>query len=253
MRKILVFQHVAHEILGTLNPLLKEKGFRVRYVNFERTPDFQPSLEKYNGLIVLGGYMGVYEADKYKHIKVEMQLIESALKKNIPILGICLGAQMLAHALGSDVRKSPQKEMGWYDVHLTDDGSKDPLFNHFKKSEKIFQMHGDTFDIPKGSTHLAYSEICQGQAFRYGDKAYGLQFHLEVDQAMVLRWLKVPANQRQMAESGDIKVENIETDTVKYIDHSLALSRETFSKFIDIFGLPERPELLGSGHGKSKF
>jgi len=249
MRKILVFQHVANVILGTLNPLLKEKRFRVRYVNFERTPDFQPSLDKYNGLIILGGYMGVYEADKYKHIKVEMQLIESALKKEIPILGICLGAQMLAHALGSDVRKSPKKEMGWYDVHLTNEGQQDPLFNHFQKREKIFQMHGDTFDIPKSATHLAYSEICQAQAFRYNDKAYGLQFHLEVDQAMVTRWLKAPANQKLM-ESENITAETIETDTAKYMEHSLNLSQQTFGKFIDIFGLPERSTFLGSGHGK---
>ena len=72
MRKVLVFQHVAHEILGTLNPLLKQRGFRVRYVNFERNPFEQPTIEKYNGLIVLGGYMGVYEAEKYTHIKVEL-------------------------------------------------------------------------------------------------------------------------------------------------------------------------------------
>ncbi len=90
MRKIIVFQHVAHEILGTLNPLLKSKGFRVRYINFDRNPEETPSLEKYNGLIVLGGNMGVYEAEKYTHIKVELKLIEQALSKNIPILGICV-------------------------------------------------------------------------------------------------------------------------------------------------------------------
>lgn len=253
MRKVLVFQHVAHEILGTLNPLLKEKGFRVRYVNFERTPDAQPTLEKYNGLIVLGGHMGVYEADKYTHIKVEMQLIEQALKKNVPILGICLGAQLLAHVLGADVRKSPEKEIGWYDVHLTEAGSTDALLSHFKKKEKVLQMHGDTFDVPKGSTHLAYSEICAGQAFRYGAKAYGLQFHLEVDQAMIQRWLKVPANQRDLASSeGRFSVEKIEADTQSHITHSLTLSRQTFEKFIEIFELPERGELLGSGHGKPR-
>ena len=253
MRKILVFQHVAHEILGTLNPLLKEKGFRVRYVNFERTPDAEPSLEKYNGLVVLGGYMGVYEADKYTHIRVEMKLIEEALKKNIPILGICLGSQMLAHALGARVYKSPEKEIGWYDVMMTEAGAKDPLFSHFKKRETIFQMHGDTFKIPAGAVHLAYSEACEGQAFRFGDRAYGIQFHLEVDQAMIQRWLRVPANQKDLDDSnGKFTAEKIEADTKRHIAHSLALSRETFSKFIEIFGLPERPELLGSGHGKPK-
>lgn len=92
MRKVLVFQHVSNEILGTLNPLLKSRGMRIRYINFDRSPDEAPSVDRYSGLVILGGHMGVYEADKYTHIKVEMQLIEKALKKNIPILGICLGS-----------------------------------------------------------------------------------------------------------------------------------------------------------------
>jgi GMP synthase (glutamine-hydrolysing) len=253
VRKVLVFQHVAHEILGTLNPLLKEKWLRVRYVNFERTPDEKPSLDKYNGLIVLGGYMGVYESHKYTHIKVEMRLIEQALKKNIPVLGICLGSQMLAHALGADVRKSREKEIGWCDVHLTEAGAVDPCFAHFKKTEKIFQLHGDTFDVPKAAVHLASSKICAGQAFRYGEKAYGLQFHLEVDQPMIKRWLRIPANKKELESSnGQYTAEAIEADTAKYIAHSVELSQQTFARFIDLFGLPERPERLGSEHGKPR-
>src|SRR4051812_48048413 len=139
MRKILVFQHVAHEILGTLNPLLKKEKFRVRYVNFKREPEAAPSVDRYNGLIILGGYMGVYEADRHKHIKFEMQAIEKALKKNIPVLGICLGAQILAHVLGAHVRKHTQKEIGWCDVQLTENGKKDSLLKHFKGTEKLFQ------------------------------------------------------------------------------------------------------------------
>ena len=253
MRKVIVFQHVAHEILGTLNPLLKQQGFRVRYINFEREPDAAPSLDKYNGLIVLGGYMGVYEAEAYKHIKVEMALIEQALKRNIPVLGICLGAQMLAHALGADVRKSRDKEIGWCDVEVTKSGTSDPLFEHFQKTEKIFQLHGDTFDIPKGAEHLATSKICPSQAFRYGEKAYGLQFHLEVDQAMIQRWLKVPANLKELQESsGQLTADQILADTETYISLSLQLSEVTFRRFIKLFNLKERPELVGSGHGKPK-
>lgn len=252
MRKVLVFQHVAHEILGTLNPLLKRQGLRIRYVNFDRSPDERPTLEKYNGLVVLGGHMGVYEADKYTHIKVEMQMIEEALKKGIPVLGICLGAQILAHVLGADVRRSPEKEIGWCDINLTDEGAKDPLLSHFQKTEKIFQLHGDTFDIPKQAVHLASSSVCHGQAFRYGENVYGLQFHLEVDQAMILRWLEHPANQKDIESlQGKISAEQIRAETEKRIQHSIELSQKTFSKFIDLFHLPERPELLGSGHGKS--
>jgi GMP synthase (glutamine-hydrolysing) len=250
MRKVLVFQHVAHKILGTLNPTLKDQGLRIRYVNFERNPEEAPTIEKYNGLIVLGGHMGVYEAEKYKHINVEMQLIEEALKKNIPILGICLGAQMLANVLGAEVRQSTKKEIGWYDINLTEQGLKDPVLSHFQQTEKIFQLHGDTFDIPKTAVHLASSELFRGQAFRYGEKVYGLQFHLEVDQAMIHRWLDNKKNQHEIANAnGKLSIEQIRLETEQYISHSMDLSRQTFSKFIKLFALRERPILLGSDDG----
>jgi len=246
MRKVLVFQHVAHKILGTLNPTLKKNGLNMRYVNFEREPNAHPSVERYNGLIILGGHMGVYEADKYKHIKLEAKLIEDALKKDIPILGICLGSQILAHVLGSPVRKHEEKEIGWHDIYLTEKGQKDPLFNHFKQREKVFQLHGDTFDIPSSCVHLAESKVCPAQAFRYGDKVYGLQFHLEVDEPMILRWLDHPNNKRDIEESGKYSIEQIREETKDHIDLSMELSKKTFSNFIDLFGLPPRPIRLGS-------
>lgn len=250
MRKVLVFQHVAHKILGTLNPTLKERGLNIRYINYERTPDEHPSVQKYNGLIILGGHMGVYEADSYKHIKVEMQVIEEALKKNIPILGICLGAQLLAHVLGADVRKNKEKEVGWCDIDLTEEGKKDNLLSHFAPTEKIFQLHGDTFDIPKTAIHLASSDLCNGQAFRYGEKVYGLQFHLEADQAMIQRWLDNPRNQEEIFGSSDkFSTEKIRTETEKYIERSMNLSEQTFGKFIDLFALKERAITLKSDHG----
>lgn len=250
MRKVIVFQHVAHSILGTLNPSLKKNGLRIKYVNFERDPEALPTLEKYNGLIILGGHMGVYEADKYTHIKTEMKLIEEALKKEIPILGICLGAQLLAHVLGSPVRKHTQKEVGWSDITLTEEGKKDSLLQHFSSTEKIFQLHGDTFDIPQSAVHLAQSEICSSQAFRYGDKAYGLQFHLEADAAMIDRWMKNPRAQQELFKEENCSMDAIRADTEKYIIHSMKLARLTFSEFIKLFNLKERPLLLGSGHGK---
>jgi len=253
MRKVVVFQHVSNEILGTLNPLLKLRGLRIRYVNFERNPEEQPSMDRYNGVIVLGGHMGVYEAEKYTHIKTEMKLLEKALAKGVPVLGICLGAQILAHVLGAEVRKSPEKEIGWCDVHLTDQGQKDPLLSHFQKKEKIFQLHGDTFDIPKSAEHLAFSDACQGQAFRYGTNAYGLQFHLEVDKAMIQRWLQVPANLQDLLNSnGKFSAEKIQQDTEQHLAHSVQLSEQTFGEFINLFKMKDRPVLLDSGHGKPR-
>src|SRR3954467_10042303 len=126
MRKIMVLQHVPHEILGTLNPLLKAKGFRIRYINFGRHPDLQPTLERYSGLIVLGGPMSVNDRHHHGHLKTEMILIEEALKKEIPVLGICLGAQLVAHVLGAPVQRAREKELGWYKISLTKEGHKDP-------------------------------------------------------------------------------------------------------------------------------
>jgi GMP synthase (glutamine-hydrolysing) len=252
MRNILVLQHVAHEILGTLNPLLKQHGFRIRYVNFGRDPDARPSLEGYNGLIVLGGPMGVYEADKHGHIQIELQLIEEALKKEIPIMGICLGAQLLAKALSSEVKPHHTKEIGWHEVTFTPAGQKDAVFQNFAPTEKIFQMHGDTFDVPKSAEHLAYSSLCAAQAFRYGQKAYGLQFHLEVDEAMIQRWLKIEQNKKDLLACAPLTEADILRDTQKHIGRSLKLSQEAFTQFIKLFNLPERKMRLGSEHAKPK-
>ena len=127
MRKLLVCQHVPHEILGTLNPLLKRAGFRIRYVNFGRHPDAQPDLDGYAGLIVLGGPMSAYDDQRLPHLAVEMKLIEAALQRNLPVLGICLGAQLIARTLGARVYANHIKEIGWYDVSPTDAAESDPL------------------------------------------------------------------------------------------------------------------------------
>jgi len=245
----MVFQHVGHEPLGTLDPLLKAAALRIRYVNFAREPDSKPSLDSYDGLIVLGGPMGVYEAHQHPHLITEMRLIEAALKKKIPVLGICLGAQLLAHVLGGDVRKGPAWEFGWCEVEVTEAGRRDKLFAGYQPREKVFQIHQDHFTVPKDAVHLASSKACPGQAFCYNGLAYGLQFHLEVDQAMILRWLHRGENTK-LIEQEKTSFAALEAATQENITRSLDLSHETFSRFIDLFQLPERVEILGSDHGR---
>lgn len=247
MRRMMIFQHVGHEPLGTLNPMLKAAGFRIRYVNFGRAPSAEPSIEGYNGLVVLGGPMGVYESKRYTHLTHEMRQIEYAFKLDIPVLGICLGAQLIAEVLGGRVRKAPEWELGWYGLHLTDQGKQHKLFGPTWRKEKIFQIHQDTFDIPTSATHLAYSDLYPGQVFCYGDKVFGLQFHLEVDHAMIKRWLVRPENQKIIYEShGHFDERRLEEDTQNLITRSLELSAHTFGQFIDLFQLPDRPLILGS-------
>jgi GMP synthase (glutamine-hydrolysing) len=247
LRKLLVCQHVAYEILGTLNPLLKEAGFRIRYVNFGRHPHAKPRLDGYYGLVVLGGPMSVRQMDEYPHLATEIALVREAVERRLPVLGICLGAQLVAKALGAEVRANDEKEIGWYDVSLTTAGRQDPLLQHFSQTERIFQWHGDILDIPEGATHLAESTACSSQAFRYGDNVYGFQFHLEVDAAMIGRWLEVPIHRAELeALAGRINPADIERETPQNIEQSMRLSDAVFREFIRLFGLGPKRRMLPS-------
>ena len=247
MKKLLVFQHVPHEILGTLNPLLKGAGFRIRYVNFGRHPDAQPTIDGYHGLVVLGGPMSVNDSDRLPHLATEMKLIEEAMKRNLPVLGICLGAQLIAKTLGARVYPNQEKEIGWYDVTTTSEAGSDLVFSQFQGTEKIFQWHGETFDIPHSASHLASSPLCRNQAFRYGSNVYGLQFHLEVDEPMIHRWLKVPENRQEIATlNGDIDPDRVHAETPQYISRLHELSNHTFGAFINLFGIQKTRQRLFS-------
>jgi GMP synthase (glutamine-hydrolysing) len=247
MRRLLVFQHVSFEILGTLHPLLKARGFRIRYANFGRHPDAHPEVTRYNGLVVLGGPMNVDDLKRHPHLAVEVELIRQAIDQGLPVLGICLGAQLIAKALNAPVYANRIKEIGWYDVCPTPAAKDDPLFGDFSEVEKIFQWHGDTFELPAGAVHLAASRTCPRQAFRYGATVYGLQFHLEVDEPLIERWLTVPEHCAELAEGrGRIDPEVIRRETTLYIHRSRCLSDQVFGRFIDLFNLPTKRAALRS-------
>lgn len=241
MKKLLVFQHVAHELLGTLSPLLKRAGFRIRYVSFARHPDARPSLDGYDGLVILGGPMSANDTGLLPHLTVEMNLIEEALRRNLPVLGICLGAQLIAKTLGAAVYPNRQKEIGWYKVSPTDHAQRDPLLSAFAETEMIFQWHGETFDIPKSTHHLAFSSLCANQAFRYGANVYGFQFHLEVDEPMIHRWLRVTENRKEIASLGATNTpERIHSQTPAHIERLTQLSERVFGEFINLFGIDKK-------------
>lgn len=252
MRKVIVFKHVAQENLGQILPVLKREAFRIRYVNFQREPEAWPSMERYQGLIVLGGWMGVYEMDSYPHLKAECKLVEEALKRGIPILGICLGSQILAHVLGATVRRHSERETGWCEIHTSKEGQADPMLQHFGEKSTVFQMHGDTFDLPAGASLLARSEKCESQAFRYGERAYGLQFHLEVNQAMIQRFLENAENQTELLEfAGPHTLRDLKENTPIHLPHSQRMAEKSFAYYLSLFQLPERSKLTRTiGHGK---
>ena len=182
--------------------------------------------------------MSVYQDHRFPHLTTEMKLIEDAMQRNLPVLGICLGAQLIAKTLGADVYPGKQKEIGWYDLNSTPGTARNSILKPLRETEKVFQWHGDTFDIPAGAIHLAASPLCVNQAFRYGDKVYGLQFHLEVDEAMILRWLKVPENRDEIAKlPGDVTPDHIHAATARHIARLHELSDQTFGEFIALLGL----------------
>ena len=143
------------------------------------------AIDGYNALIILGGPASVYENHQY--LRDEEKLIQNAIAKKIPTLGICLGSQLLAKAAGAKVYKGSRKEIGWYPVEITNDGM-DDMFKGLKKNITVFQWHGDTYDLPKNAVALASSELYPVQAFKVGS-AVGIQFHLEVSKDMVMDWI----------------------------------------------------------------
>jgi GMP synthase (glutamine-hydrolysing) len=163
------------------------------------------------------------------------------VERELPVLGICLGAQLIARALGAEVRAAPEKEIGWYDVTVTAAGRDDPVLGQLAPCEKIFQWHGDTFDLPSGAVHLASSAACAHQAFRYGDRIYALQFHLEVDEPLIERWLSVPVHRAELeALGGRIDPDTIRRETHAHIAQARALSDRTFAAFATLLGAQRR-------------
>jgi len=182
VKRVLVLQHEAFEGPGTLGEALS--GCELRVVcTFAGDP--VPARLAEDGLVVLGGGMGVYEADRHPHLREEMSLLQDAVRSGRPVLGICLGSQLLAAALGAQVAKAPRKEIGWFEVDLLPGAADDALFAGASAPFAAFHWHGDAFALPAGAVPLAATAMTPLQAFRAGPRAWGIQFHLETDRQVL--------------------------------------------------------------------
>lgn len=194
--KILTFRHVPFEGLGHIAPLLAARDIGCEYADLYLHDGPDPDIGAYDGLIFLGGPMSAN--DPLPYLDRERALITRAAERGQPILGICLGSQLIARSLGADVHRNREKEIGWFDIHFTDAAAKDVLFGGIPGPETVFHWHGDTWELPPGAALLASSQACANQAFRSGNNIYGLQFHLEVTPEMIADW------QAQDANCGDV-------------------------------------------------
>ncbi len=228
MSKVWVLQHTQPETLGTIQDALTAESITAEYVRaFEGQPVPQRMGEAV-GLVVMGGPMGVYEQAQYPYLIDEIHLIEDALKAGMPVIGVCLGSQLLASALGAEVVSSGRKEIGWHTVTLADGASTDPLLAGVPPSFTGFHWHGDVFDLPRDAVSLASSGMTAHQAFRYGNKAYGFLFHMEVT-AEVIGGM-VAAFTDEMVEAGVTQAE-VTSDITERLPRLHEVGNTVFSRW----------------------
>jgi GMP synthase (glutamine-hydrolysing) len=242
-RSLLVLQHIACEPPAAYEDELRAWDadlVRVEVDAGELSPDWRP----YAGIIAMGGPMGAYEDERLPWLTAEKRLIADAVRSGMPYWGVCLGVQLLAASLGARVFAGEQAEVGVLPVELTSEGAADPVFSRLPPQFHALQWHGDTFELPAGAVQLARSRAYEQQAFRF-EKAYGVQFHLEVDVALATEWGEVPAYAQSLRRLlGDNGLSTLLAAIGCYERESVALAHRLFAAWLErVVGLSRRSVL----------
>ena len=238
MKRVIAIRHVHFEDLGSFAPLLAARGYETHYV--DATSDDLRAVELRRGdlLAVLGGPIGAYEDALYPFLVDELALIEQRLLSGRPVVGICLGAQLIARALGSRVYASGVKEIGWSPLSFTAAGERSAL-RHLADGA-VLHWHGDTFDLPGGAERLASTPVCLNQAFSRGPATLGLQFHIEAGASQIERWLVGHAV--ELAHAG-LSVVALRDATAKLAPLCTERARQCLGEWLDqIEGVQPVPE-----------
>ncbi len=232
MADFLVLQHEPMEGPGTIAEEICAAGHTVRVVRIDQKEKVPTDPAPFGGLVVMGGTMGVGDQGKLPHLKEEILLLGKALKADKPILGICLGAQLLAVAAGTEV-KAGEKEIGWVPVHKMPDACKDPVLRRLPENFPALMWHGDHFPLPAGAVHLLSSQKCACAGFRLGKKAYGLVPHLEMTAAMIDEM--VSASRKELA-AAQVEPAQILEDSSEYAEPTEELARTMWKAWLALVG-----------------
>ena len=226
MKNAVAIYHVAFEDAGTLGPVLEERGIGLQYLQ-AGVEGLSPALDA-NLLVVLGGPIGIYEIERYPFLKDELNTLEAVVKGGTPVVGICLGAQALASVLAARVYPGVQAELGWDELTLTEEGKASPL--GVLEGLRVLNWHGDTFDLPAGATRLASTPLTPNQAFSYGPKVLALQFHVELPERDMERWLI--GHTLELAKN-NVNLAEIRCATARYAPPTNEASRTLFNTWLD--------------------
>ncbi|MBK17246.1 MAG: glutamine amidotransferase [Rhodospirillaceae bacterium] len=234
-KTVIAVRHVEFEHLGSFAAILEDRGYTVRYVDAGINTISTSHSDDADLLVVLGGPIGAYEDDRYPYLTDELALIQRHLAAKRPILGICLGAQLIARALGSKVYPGSKKEIGWSQLNINNQIDGNLLEYLTLNNNQVLHWHGDTFDLPDHASCLASTDVTPNQTFIVGDTVLGLQFHIEVLSGEIERWLIGHAS--EIAATDGVTVEKIRSDTSKYGPALEKAARTIFSDWLDRAGL----------------
>ena len=237
MPNIIALRHIAFEDVGTLDSVLKRRGAEIEYVVAGVDDLLSIEAAAPDLLIVLGGPIGVNDTDRFPFLNDEIALIEQRLASGRPMLGICLGAQLIARAAGARVYPGPEKEIGFGPVELTTAGLASPLLALEMSAHHVLHWHGDTFDLPTGATRLASTAITHNQAFNLGPEVLALQFHIETEPAKFERWLI--ANTVEIAATG-LDIGDLRRQNLQHGPAVAAAGQAAMKTWLDEV-LPQRP------------
>lgn len=233
MKSVLAIQHTPAETIGSIAAPLAAANVAVHTCEVFCQQSVPTEIGNYSGLILMGGPMSVYEQDRYPFIASELALIQSAMTAGKPVLGICLGSQLIAAALGARVYPGRKKEIGWLKVRLHEGGMRDPLFVGVPFAFTAFHWHGDVFEVPKDATPLLGSDITACQGFRFGTRTWALLCHLEVTAESIQAMIRSFPDELKAA---GVNAANVLAQTSTYLPELMTISKNVFSRWTALLG-----------------